>query len=92
MAVHAFNLSTWEVEGGVSLWVWGQLGLHDEFQHGQSYVDRYCLKQNKTNVIILSSVYEYMSAYGRVCVCVCVCVHRCLQVLPPSEMWLWAIT
>ena len=35
---HAFNRSTWEAEAGWSLWVWGQPGLHSEFQDSQSYL------------------------------------------------------
>lgn len=32
MVVHFFNPSIWEVEAGISLWVWGQPGIHSEIQ------------------------------------------------------------
>jgi hypothetical protein len=48
MVARAFNSSTWEVEAGRSLWVWGQSGLQKEFQDSQDYTEKPCFeKQNK---------------------------------------------
>jgi hypothetical protein len=49
MVVHTFHPSTWEVEAGKYLWVWGQPGLQSKLQDSQSsYLEITCLeKQNK---------------------------------------------
>lgn len=43
--VDALNLSMQEAEAGGCLWVWGQSGLHREFQASQGYLVRPCFKQ-----------------------------------------------
>lgn len=37
MVVYIFNLSTQEAELGRLLWVWGEPGLHSEFQDKQKH-------------------------------------------------------
>jgi hypothetical protein len=44
---HAFNPSTWGVEGQADFWVQGQPGLQSEFQDSQGYTEKPCLE--KTN-------------------------------------------
>lgn len=44
---HTFNASTWEVEIGTCLWVWGQPGLFSDFQDNHDYVERPCLKKER---------------------------------------------
>lgn len=41
------DFSIWEAETGRFLWLWGQLGLHSEFQESQKYVEGSSL-ENKT--------------------------------------------
>ena len=50
MVAHAFNHSTpeAEAEAGGSLPIRGQPGLHREFQDGQDYTEKPCLKSFKT--------------------------------------------
>jgi hypothetical protein len=45
--VHAFNPSTREAEAA-DFWVWGQTGLQSEFQDTQGYIEKHCLKKQKT--------------------------------------------
>ena len=45
VVVHVFDPSTQEAEAGGSLCVQGQPGLHREFQDGQGYIVRPCLKK-----------------------------------------------
>lgn len=44
MAAHVFISRTWGPKTGKTLWVWGYLGLHSEFQDIQGYLERSCLK------------------------------------------------
>jgi hypothetical protein len=44
MVAHAFNPSTWEAEAGVFLSP-RQPGLQSEFQEGQGYTEKPCLKK-----------------------------------------------
>lgn len=53
VVTHAFNSSTWE-----ALWVWGQHGLHSEFQDSKGYVETMSLKTNQTSK---QSWYEDLS-------------------------------
>lgn len=41
---HVFISRTWGPKTGKTLWVWGYLGLHSEFQDTQGYLERSCLK------------------------------------------------
>jgi hypothetical protein len=47
--MHAFNPSTpeAEAEAGGSLWVWGQPGLHQEFQDSRGYIESPISKQQQ---------------------------------------------
>ena len=54
VAVHTFNLRTWEVEAGRSLLGWGWSGLHSELQMSQGHIVRLWLK-NKPNKTAFSS-------------------------------------
>lgn len=45
---HTLNASTHEAEAGKCLWVWGQLGIHSEFQNSQSFTVRPSQTQNRT--------------------------------------------
>jgi hypothetical protein len=45
--LQSFSPSIWEAEAGRSLWVWGQPGLHSEFQNSQRYIVRLCLQKKK---------------------------------------------
>ena len=47
MVAHAFHPGTWEAERQADLCMGGQPGLHSEFQDGQGYTEKSCLK-NKT--------------------------------------------
>ena len=57
--MHGIKPSTYEAEIGGSLWVWGQPGLHSEFQENQSYIVRRALnlKNNYNNKDIVSENY-----------------------------------
>jgi hypothetical protein len=58
MLAHTCKSSIWKVEGGGS-WVWGQPGLHGEFQATLGYIAR---------------VVPYSFYFHAIRVCVCVCV------------------
>ena len=45
--VHAFNLSTREVEAGRSLRVQGQPDIQSEFQDSLGHIEKRCLKKRK---------------------------------------------
>lgn len=47
VVAYIFNSRPWEAETGRSPRIWGQLYLHSEFQVGQGYVERSCLKTEK---------------------------------------------
>lgn len=47
VVAHTFNISTGEVEAGRALGVGAQPGLDCEFQDGQSYIAKPCLKKLK---------------------------------------------
>lgn len=42
---HAFNSSIWITDEERDLWVWGQPGLHREFQDSRGYIVILCLKK-----------------------------------------------
>lgn len=61
MVAHTLSLSTGETEVGRFLWIQGQPGLHCEFQAGQGYIVRACLRQKKKEVWqACSSVVEHV--------------------------------
>ena len=48
MVLCVFDPSTQEAEADGPLWIWGQSGLHSDFQDSQSYIVRLYLEE-KTN-------------------------------------------
>jgi hypothetical protein len=50
MVVYTLNPSTKEARASGSLWIWGQPGLHTEFQASQVYLVRPCLKKTNKNL------------------------------------------
>jgi hypothetical protein len=48
MVVHTLNSSTQEEGEGGSLRIWGQPGLHSEFQDSQSYIIKTSCLRNQT--------------------------------------------
>jgi hypothetical protein len=51
---HMFSLNPQEAEAGRSEWVWGQPGLHSEFQGNQGYVERLFQKLLLTLILCIS--------------------------------------
>jgi hypothetical protein len=47
MGAHTFDSSIQEAEAGRSLWVWGQPGLHSEFQVSQGNTEKPHLEAGK---------------------------------------------
>ena len=52
VVAHAFNPNTWEAEAGRSLWVGGQPGLQSKFQNSQDYIEKHCLEEKSTSVLV----------------------------------------
>lgn len=44
---HTYKPGTWEAEADISLWAWGHLDPHSEFQACQDYIVRKLSQQNK---------------------------------------------
>lgn len=53
-----FNPGTQDAETGWPLLMWGQLGLHSEFQAILGYIIRRCLKKTKTKQRLESGKYQ----------------------------------
>ena len=58
-----------EAESGGSLWVWGQLGLQNEFQDIQDYTEKPCLGRNKKDVFMNSNHLFPFFALQLTCPC-----------------------
>lgn len=50
---HAFNSGIWGAEIGRSLWIPGQAGLRNEFQHSPGYTEKKknCVKTQNKNLL-----------------------------------------
>lgn len=54
--VVAFLIAAHEAEAGPPLWVWGQLRQHSQFQDSLDYRDRCCLKQERVEILLNSTL------------------------------------
>jgi hypothetical protein len=64
---YTFNLNTWKVEEGESLWVWSQPYLDNKLHATQHYLVKPYLKNNKVYVIFFApwvkSVFQLISMF-----------------------------
>lgn len=61
MVANSFNSSTWQVESGRSLWVWGQLDLYSNFQASSWAIEWYMVSRRKNKRMSKMELIYYQS-------------------------------